>query len=226
MSQTEPIPHPSQPEGASASRPDPARSLLGPRPGILFVLSGPSGVGKDAVISRLKSEAYPLHYTVTFTTRAIRPGEQDGASYHFVSRERFQEMQERGELLEWALVHGNQYGTPVRQVREAIEAGKDVLLKIDVQGAAQVKRRVPEAVFIFLAPPSIEELIHRLKHRSTESEAEMATRIANAYEEMARLCEYDYVVVNNAGGLDEAVRCIQAIILAEGCRVQPRQVKL
>ncbi len=205
---------------------DPAERLCRPRPGILFVLSGPSGVGKDAVIARLKHSGVPLHYTVTCTTRSRRPGEEDGVAYHFVDQERFERMYIGGELLECANVHGYHYGTPLAQVREALAAGNDVLLKIDVQGAAQVKRRAPDAVFIFLAPPGMNELIARLAQRQTESAQEMETRIANAYEEMKHLPEYDYVVVNYADRLGEAVSCIKAIITAEGCRVTPRRIEL
>lgn len=205
---------------------DPAARLSQGRPGILFVLSGPSGVGKDAVIGHLKEHKVPLHYTVTCTTRSVRPGEVQGVHYHFVSAACFADMKSHGDLLEFARVHGNEYGTPLAQVRDALASGKDVLLKIDVQGAAQVKQRAPNAVFIFLAPPSMAELICRLTGRQTESQAELEMRIANAYEEMKHLPEYDYVVVNYADRLDEAVRSIQAIIAAEGCRVEPRQVKL
>ncbi|MCL5027299.1 MAG: guanylate kinase [Chloroflexi bacterium] len=196
------------------------------RPSILFVLSGPSGVGKDAVIGRLKECGVPLHYTVTCTTRSIRPGEVQGVDYHFMSAECFADMEKHGDLLESANVHGNRYGTPLAQVQDALATGKDVLLKIDVQGAAKVKQRAPDAVFIFLAPPSMSELIGRLTNRRTESQAELETRVLNAYGEMKQLPEYDYVVVNYADRLDEAVSCIRAIISAEGCRVQPRQVKL
>jgi guanylate kinase len=224
MSQKEPSASSSSITAGFTSVPDPAELLTRPHSGILFVLSGPSGVGKDAVLNSLVRRGLPLHVTVTCTTRAMRLGEKDGVSYHFVSLDRFAEMQAQGELLEWAMVHGNKYGTPAQQVRDAFARGSDVLLKIDVQGARQVKRRVPEAVLIFLAPPSMKELVSRLTQRSTESVADRETRIANAYEEMAHLSEYDYVVVNYAHRLEEAVERILAIVVAEGCRVKPRKV--
>jgi len=197
-----------------------------PSPSLLFVLSGPSGVGKDAVISRLKQENLPLHFTVTATTRPIRRGEVHGVNYYFVTVERFNDLIARGELLEWANVHGNLYGTPITQVREALASGKDVLLKIDVQGAAQVKRRVPDAVFIFLGPPDIQSLISRLSQRGTESPEEVARRIADACEEMRHLPEYDYLVINPEQQLEEAVQKVKAIITAEKCRVKPREIRI
>jgi guanylate kinase len=208
------------------SRYDPTDYLAKPQSGLLFVLSGPSGVGKDAVINDLKKQQLRLHFAVTCTTRAIRPGEAEGVSYYFVDAGRFKEMQRRDELLESALVHGNWYGTPVQQVRDALGKGLDVLLKIDVQGAAQIKKKVPQAVFIFLAPPSMSELVARLTRRRTESPAELRLRIENAYEEMAHLSDYDYIVVNYAGRLKETVERIQAIVIAEGCKVARRQIAL
>ncbi len=156
-------------------------------PSLLFVLSGPSGVGKDAVINRLKEKCCPWHFTVTVTTRPPRPGEIHGQSYFFATQEEFEQMKQRDELLEWAFVHGYYYGTPIKQVREALRNGKDVFLKIDVQGAAQIKRRIPDAVFIFLGPEKVESLYARLAQRGTESPEQMATRLRNAYEEMKHL---------------------------------------
>jgi len=195
-------------------------------PPLLFVISGPSGVGKDAVLARLRSLGLPLHFTVTATTRPPRPGEIDGVSYHFWSRERFARAQAENQLLESAEVHGHLYGTPRQQVRQALQAGKDVILKIDVQGAAQVKQKLPEAVFIFLAPPSLEDLINRLRGRGTESAAEFQRRVRDAYAEMRRWPDYDYVVVNRNGGLDEAVEKVRSIIVAEKCRTRPRHIQL
>ncbi len=192
----------------------------------MFVLSGPSGVGKDAVISRLKEKSCPWHFTVTITTRQRRASEIDGQSYFFVTMAEFEDLKARGELLEWAVVHGNCYGTPIGQVREALSAGKDVFLKIDVQGAAQIKQRVPDAVFIFLGPENIEQLTTRWAQRGTESPAELETRLANAYEEMRRLPEYDYLVINPDQRLDEAVTQIECIVAAEKSRVKPRKIVL
>lgn len=193
---------------------------------LLFVLSGPSGVGKDSVIARLKSCAFPLHFAVTVTTRARRAEERHGIDYFFATSDEFDRMAKRGELLEWAVVHGHKYGTPRQQVREALAAGRDVLLKIDVQGAAQVRRKVPEAVFIFLAPADVAELGERLNARGTESAEDLDRRLRDAREEMADLPNYDYVVVNRRDCLDETVRAVKAIITAEHCRVRPRHVEL
>jgi len=192
--------------------------------GLLFVLSGPSGVGKDAAISRLKETGFSIYHVITATTRASRPNEQDGVDYFFHTPDEFTEMIKRGELLESALVYGNRYGTPRRQIREQLSLGHDVLLKIDVQGARQVKSRVPDAIFMFLAPPSIDDLVERLKQRRTESEAEMAIRVQNAYIEMEAVENYDYVIVNHQSRLDEAVDQIRCVIMAERCRVRRRTV--
>ena len=195
-------------------------------PGLLFVLSGPSGVGKDAVISRLKEKRKPWHFTVTVTTRPMRPGEVDGVSYYFVSQREFEDMKQRGELLEWAVVHKYCYGTPISQVREALSAGRDAFLKMDVQGAAQVKRRVPDAVFIFLGPENMDHLIAHLTQRGTESPEQLSTRVKDAYEEMKRLPEYDYLVINREQQLEEAVGSIECIVAAEKSRLRPRKIEL
>ena len=192
---------------------------------ILFVLSGPSGVGKDTVITQLKEELN-LHFAVTVTTRSKRPGEVHGVNYFFASHEEFADLRRRDALLEWAVVHGNNYGTPSEQVRDALRGGKDVLLKIDVQGAAKVKLRVPEAVFIFLAPPNIEELTQRLNNRATESPEDRARRLCDARLEMEHLPEYDYVVVNYRQKVGDAVDRIRSIIAAEKCRVKQRRIEL
>lgn len=192
----------------------------------LVVLSGPSGAGKDSLLQRMKQLGFPFHFVVTATTRPPRPGEVDGVDYHFVSRERFQEMIQRGELLEYALVYGDYKGIPRRQVEEALRSGKDVILRIDVQGAATIRKLAPEAVLIFLTAASEEELIQRLRARNTEDPEALARRIATAREELKRVEEFDYVVVNREGCLDEAVAQVQAILQAEKCRVHPRRVSL
>lgn len=196
------------------------------RPGLLIVLSGPSGVGKDAAIAALKARDVGVRYAVTATTRPRRPGEINGVHYYFYSREEFEAMVARHEFLEWSWVHGHMYGPPIAVVRGLLQEGHDVLLKIDVQGAANVKKRVKDAIFIFLAPPSIEDLVERLQKRHTESAEEVEVRIANAYKEMAALPEYDYIVVNEDGRLDKAVDEIQAIITAERLRVYPRRAEI
>ena len=198
---------------------------LEPQP-LLVVLSGPSGAGKDAVLKRMKELGYPFHFVVTVTTRPKRPGEVDGVDYYFISEEEFADMLARGELLEHAVVYGQHKGIPKRQVREALASGKDVILRIDVQGAATIRKLVPEAVLIFLTAPSEKELLRRLKRRKTETPEELERRIATVREEMKRLPEFDYVVVNRDGALDEAVKTIAAIITAEKCRVKQRKIEI
>ncbi len=200
------------------------RSPRPPNGGLVFVLSGPSGVGKDSVIDGLRREALQLHYCVTATTRPPRPNERHGINHYFVTPERFEAMIAAGELLEWARVHDNYYGVPLDEVRRAFAHGLDVFMRIDVQGAASVRARLPDAVLIFLAPESLEELLHRLNARGTESEHERAQRYVHARWEMEALPTFDYVVVNRQGCLTESVAQVRAIIVAERCRVQPRWV--
>ncbi len=197
-----------------------------PPPPLLIVLSGPSGVGKDSVLDRLKRVGARLHFTVTATTRPKRPKERNGVEYFFITPEAFQEMAERDELLEKAQVYGNWYGVPKAQVREALAEGKDVIVRTDVQGAATIKSKAPQAVFIFLAPPSLKELERRLRERHTESEVEMRRRIRMARSEMDRLPMFDYLVINRNGELDEAATQVQAIIAVEKLRATPREVRL
>jgi guanylate kinase len=195
-------------------------------PPLLIVLSGPSGVGKDVTLSRIKELGHPFHFVVTATDRPQRPGEVHGVDYYFVSSEEFVAMLERDELLEHAMVYGQHKGIPKSQVREALASGKDVIMRLDVQGAATVRRIVPDALLIFLTAPSEEELIQRLKERKTESSEGLKRRISMAREEMKRLPEFDYVVVNRDGKLDEAVEKIMDIITAEKCRVKQRRIEL
>ncbi len=193
---------------------------------LVIVLSGPSGVGKDSVIKRLRERDLPLHFVITATTRAPRPGERDGVDYFFVSKERFQEMIEREELLEHTLVYTDYKGIPREQVRRALASGKDVILRVDVQGAATVHKLCPDAVLIFLTPASEAELIKRLKERKSESEDSLKVRIDTVRQEMERLPEFDFVVENTDGKLDEAVNSIVCIINAEHRRVHQRIVTL
>jgi guanylate kinase len=195
-------------------------------PPLLIVLSGPSGVGKDVTLTRMKELRYPFHFVVTATDRPQRPGEVHGEDYYFVSSEEFTAMLERDELLEHAMVYDQNKGIPKSHVREALATGKDVIMRLDVQGAATVRRIVPDALLIFLMAPSEEELIRRLKERKTESPESLKRRIAMAREEMKRLPEFDYVVVNRDGNLDETVEQIVAIITAEKCRVKQRKIEL
>lgn len=196
------------------------------RQGLLFVLSAPSGTGKDSVIHALRESGADFYVVASVTTRAPRPGESEGNPYHFISNEAFEEMIAHNELLEYANVHGNWYGQPLQAIRGNMQSGRDVLLKIDVQGAETIRHKVPGAIFIFLVPGSVEELTLRLNHRHTETEAEQQRRLADAQEELARRDQYDYVVVNRQGQLQEAVRCLRAIMLAEHCRTHPRIVTL
>lgn len=193
---------------------------------LLVVLSGPSGVGKDSVLVSLKEKEYPLHFVVTATTRAKRASEVDGRDYHFVSLKKFNEMIKQGELLEHALVYGQYKGIPKQQVRDALAEGKDVIMRIDVQGAATVRGIVPEAVMIFLIAGSEEELFERLRARKTESPEELATRMATAREEYKRAQEFDYVVVNRDNRLHEAVDDVINIIRTEHLNVRQRRVNL
>lgn len=196
-----------------------------PQP-LLVVISGPSGVGKDTLLMRMRELGFPFHFVVTATSRPQRPGERDGLDYHFVSAERFEQMIDRGELLEWAKVYDHYKGIPKSEVRQALESGKDVILRIDVQGAATVRELAPDAVLIFIAPGNFEELKNRLKWRRTESDDQAARRLAVARHEMTQVDSFDYVVVNHEDRLDEAVGQIRAIIVAEKQRVRPRRVAL
>ena len=191
---------------------------------LLVVLSGPSGVGKDAVVSYMREHTPGWHVAVTATTRPQRRGEQDGVDYLFISLERFQEMVRHDDFLEYAQVYGYWYGVPRQQVKEALDRGLDVIVKADVQGAATIKQKVPEAVCVFLAPPSIEELEGRLRQRRTESPPELAVRIQTARQEMEKLPLFDYAVVNYNGRLHETVANLEAIVTAEKSRIPPRRV--
>jgi len=197
-----------------------------PKGPLLIVISGPSGAGKDAVLTKMKELGYPFEYIVTATTRAQRAKERDNVDYHFVSKEGFQEMIERKEFLEWANVYGNWYGVPKEPVKQALDKGQDIIVKVDIQGAATIKKILPQAVFIFLVPPSMEELILRLKQRHTESSFDLALRTETAEEEIKQLSLFDYIVVNKRDEIDLAVSGIKAIITAEKCRVTPREIVL
>ncbi len=195
-------------------------------PPLLIVLSGPSGAGKDALLARLRETECPLEYITTLTTRARREKERDNLDYHFVSPDRFQEMIKNNELLEWANVYGNWYGVPRQPVEAALEQGRDTIVKVDAQGAATIKRLLPQAVFVFLMPPSVAELSERLNQRRTESPFDLALRIKTAEGEIEKLPLFDYVIVNRHGEIDQAVAKIKAIIAAEKCRAEPRRVIL
>ncbi|HCF37983.1 MAG TPA: guanylate kinase [Thermosipho africanus] len=184
--------------------------------GTLFVVSGPSGVGKTSIISALMNKLENIVFSVSCTTRPPRPGEVDGVDYFFVSRDKFIEMREKGEFLEWAEVHGNLYGTPKRFVLENIEKGNRIILDIDVQGALQVKRNFDDAVFIFVAPPSYEVLKERLLKRGTENSQSMLKRLENAKWEMSKIVEFDYLIVNS--DLEKSILAMKSIVIAESYR--------
>jgi len=195
-------------------------------PPLLIVISGTPGVGKDTLIRRLRERGCPFHFVVTVTDRPPRPGEVHSVDYFFVTTREFTRMLEQNELLEHAIVYGQHKGVPKQQVREALASGKDVITRVDVQGAATIHRLVPEAVLIFLTASSEEELEQRLRARGCDLPEQIQKRIATAREEMKRLSEFDYVVINRDGELDRAVDDVLAIIRAEHCRVEPRIVKL
>lgn len=200
---------------------------FGPIPApLLIVISGPSGVGKDSVLQRMKERGLPFHFVVTATTRPQRPEEKEGIDYIFVGREEFASMIDEGELMEYAVVYGDYKGIPKAQVRKALASGKDVLMRVDVQGAATVRKISPEAILIFLTTSSEQELVERLEKRKTESSEDLKLRIATARQEFKRIGEFDYIVVNRENQLDETVDTIRAIIDAEHHRVQPRKVTL
>lgn len=194
---------------------------------LLVIISGPSGVGKDTIIEALRARpGTDYHYVVTCTTRAPRTGEVDGSSYHFVTLDEFLRLRDTGELLEANEVHEHWYGTPRGQVAAALAAGKDAILKIDVQGARVVKERVPDALLIFLVPPSLEALFQRLRSRATETAEELEVRQRNAAIELARQGDYDHVVVNETGEVQRTAAEIEAIIAQEKRRRPDRRIRL
>jgi guanylate kinase len=196
------------------------------RPPFLVVISGPSGVGKDSVLKRMKELGLPFRFVVTLNTRPRRPNEIDGVDYHFVSASTFVTLLERDELLEHAVVYGDYKGIPKQPVKEALASGQDVVLRIDVQGAATIKKILPEALLIFLTAANEAELIRRLAERKTETPERLKVRIEAAREELKQIDLFDYVVVNHNHHLDEAVQDVVSIIRAEHCCVQPRRVVL
>jgi guanylate kinase len=198
-----------------------------PVSGLVFVLSGPSGVGKSTLVERLKSDGFPISPCVTATTRPRRIGEEHGVHYYFVSEAEYDAMLERNEFLEHAVVHNMyRYGMPLWSIRDGLRRGHDVILPPDVQGASTVRWKLPNAISVFLRPASLDELVPRLAARGTESAAEREVRLRTAEREMQRMSEFDYVIVNHADRLDQAVRDLKAIITVERMRVCPRVVTL
>ena len=206
---------------------DPAEPSDTPASGLVFVLSGPSGVGKSSLIERLKHDAFPITHCVTATTRPRRAGEEHGVHYYFLAEAEYDALLEQEQFLEHAVVHNlYRYGIPLHSIRDGLRRGQDVILAPDVQGASTVRWKLPNAISIFLRPPSLDELVPRLAARGTEHPDERQVRLATAEREMQRMSEYDYLVVNHRDRLDQAVADLKSIILAERLRVCPRTVAL
>jgi guanylate kinase len=193
---------------------------------LLVVISGPSGVGKDSIVHRLKERGFPFHFVVTATDRPPRPNEVHGHDYYFYMTAEFERMIAEGELLEHAWVYGQHKGIPRAHVRQALASGQDVVMRVDVQGAETVKELVPEAITIFVTCESEDELLTRLRQRRTESEEALHKRLATARQEMACIPDFDYLVVNRHHALDDAVDDVVAIMRAEHCRSVPSRIGL
>ena len=178
------------------------------------------------MLARMRKLGRPFHYVITATTRPKRAGEKNGADYHFLSRKEFQQMIDKNQFLEWANVYGNYYGVPKDEITSALSKGIDTIVKVDVQGAATIKAILPQAIFIFLMPPSVEELEKRLRKRRSESSADLALRLERAKGEIKSLPIFDYVITSRQNKLDEVVSQIDAIVADEKCRVKPRIVEL
>jgi guanylate kinase len=196
-----------------------------PQP-LLIIISGPSGVGKDSVLNAMKACGLPFHFVVTTTTRSPRPEEIHGKDYFFVSKDEFARMIENDEFFEYAIVYKDYKGNTRKQVRDALNSGQDVIMRLDVQGATTVRKLAPQAVLVFLTTQSERELVKRLKDRKTDTPEDLSLRIATAQQELKRASEFDYVIVNSDGCLDETVETVIAIIRAEHHRVNPRKVSL
>ncbi len=200
-------------------------NLHKPQP-LLIVISGPSGVGKDSVLKAMKARNLPFHFVITTTTRLPRPGEVDGVDYFFVTKEEFARMIENNEFFEYAFVYNDYKGNTLKQVHDALASGKDVVMRLDVQGSATVHKLAPEAVLVFLTTQNEQELVGRLKARMTDSAEDLSLRIATAHQELKRASEFDYVIVNADGCLPATVDTVTAIIQAEHHRVNHRKVNL
>ncbi len=229
----EPLQEGSTGEGEPRRKPSPGLGnstapIFGAPGALLVIISGPSGVGKDTIIDALKrrSRERDYRFVVTCTTRAPRPGEKDGVSYHFLNKRQFMALRDAGGLLEANEVHGHWYGTPRIEVARALADGHDVILKIDVQGAQVIKERIPDALLIFVVPPSLETLFRRLKSRATETVDELELRQRNAALELARQEDYDHVVVNETGQVEQTAEIIDGIIDAERLRNAGRRIAI
>ncbi|HEY3062144.1 MAG TPA: guanylate kinase [Chloroflexota bacterium] len=198
-----------------------------PASGLVFVLSGPSGVGKSTLLDRLKGDRFSINVCVTATTRPMRAGEIPGTHYHFLSDEEYDALLASDQFLEHAVVHKKyRYGIPLKSVREGLRGGSDLIMAPDVQGASTVRWKLPNAISVFLRPASLDELAPRLEARGTEKPEEREIRLATAEREMQHMSEYDYVVVNHSDRLEQAIADLKAIITAERMRVCPRIVTL
>ena len=193
---------------------------------VLVVLSGPSGVGKDTTLCAMKEQIPNIYFVVTATTRPMRAGEVNGLDYHFVDKGEFADMIEHDELLEYAIVYGDYKGIPKKQVEDALNSGKDVVLRIDVQGAETIRKMIPEAITIFLTAPTEEELVKRLRERKADPPGQLRLRIAMARQEMKRIDEFKYVVINRDNMLSETVEQVRSILVAEKSRYHWRPVHL
>ena len=194
---------------------------------IVVVISGPSGVGKDVMIDRMiESDRIGFHFTVTATTRDPRPGEKDGINHHFVTVDDFVNLIANDDLLEWAQVYGNYYGVPKKQVRDALTAGNHVILRVDVQGAKRLSEIIPEALLIFIIPPSLDVLKSHLEKRGVDLEVEMTKRLAAANEEISQAHLFDFTVTNEEDCLDDTVNKVVEIIESESQRIPPRRVSI
>jgi guanylate kinase len=207
------------------SKPDIDFEIL-ERHALMIVISGPSGVGKDAVLRELKKSKLPIYHVVTANTRNPRPDEKEGVDYFFVSREEFERMIENDELIEYSHVYSDYKGVPKSQIRKALASGKDVLLRLDVQGAEKIKNMYPDAILIFLVPANQQEWYKRLKGRTHSHEKDMEQRITTVIEELEKARRFDYIVVNPQGKLKDSVRDIEAIITAEHHRAEQKEIEI
>ena len=201
-------------------------NIIHPEP-LLVVISGPSGVGKDAVVNQLKARNdLHIHFVVTAASRKPREGEVHGVDYFFVSKEQFETMIQNDELIEHAVVYNEYKGVPKAQVRKALQSGKDVIMRLDVQGAARVREIFPEAVLIFIAPANCKEWVERIKKRNTETPEKLQIRLETAKKELDYLDKFDYAVINTQGQLEKAVEEVASIIKSEHLRLSPRKINL
>jgi guanylate kinase len=193
---------------------------------LVVVISGPSGVGKDATLAKIKETGARFHYIVTATTRRKRVNEINGVDYYFITHSDFETKIREGKFLEYANVYNNYYGVLKKEVQDALKKGEDVIFKVDVQGATTLKQKIPAAIFIFLMPSSTEELMERLRKRNADSEQDVDLRISKAETEINNMEMFDYVVVNHQDNLDQTAEKVKSIVTAEKCRINRRKVHL